>query len=473
MHATDEEYMTAEQTSGATTATNEDLDSSKKSALESRIDLTRLKRLRRRLDMLIDGIKGKAFVPSGAKKPPVFSQVQLARLCNLSADAMARRLQKADELGLPAGEPVMRGTSDDSDGVFTGRRQWTLAEARQWINHIGSPYRRAPGTPGCVITTALFKGGVSKTFTTMSLAQGLTLLGYKVLAIDTDPQGSLTSLFGILPTEVDESMTILPLFQDPNSMEPLPDNLDDLPPDERPTQDEINARARKTIRESIRKTYWDGLDLVAANRLLHNADFLLPARQMRDRTFEFWNVVNNALDDGTRNEYDFILIDTPPSLSYLAVNMLWAADGLLMPLPPEGLDLASSSQYWSMVTELIEELDHGKPDDQCKKFDFVGVLPTKVDHTKARTLTALHWIKNGYEELVLPTEIPVTEVVNVGGTEFRTVYDITKYVGSAKTYQRARDAFDRLVLEIDQKARTTVWARHQGASASADPVQQG
>lgn len=460
MYATHEELMNVEHTDQAAAASAGNATAAATAAPaatggDTRIGLDRLEHLRDRLERLMDQIKGKAFVPTGAKAPPVFNQAQLAKLCKISPDIMSRRLARADELGLPAGQPVMRGATEEAEGVFTGRREWSLAQARQWIKYVSPPFKRAPGTPGCVVTTALFKGGVSKTITTASLAQGLTLKGYKVLCIDTDPQGSLTSLFGIMPTEVDESMTILPLFQDPSSAAELSSDA---------TQEEIDSQPRKTIKQSIRQTYWDGLDLIAANRLLHSADFILPARQLRDRKFKFWDVINAALDDGTRMEYDFILIDTPPSLSYVAVNMLWAADGLLMPLPPEGLDLASSSQYWNMVTELMSELDYNRPENERKKFDFVGVLPTKVEGTP-RAVAALSWINKGYEDLVLSCQIPSSEVVTVGGTEFRTVYDITKYVGSNKTYQRARDAFDELVKQIDLKARSTLWTRYQGASA--------
>ena len=110
-----------------------------------------------------------------------------------------------------------------------------------------------PGQRSICIAVANFKGGVSKTTSAMVLAQGLSLRGHRVLAIDIDPQGSLTTLHGILPeTEVSEEMTISPLCQG---------TADDITP-------------------AIRSTYWDGLDLVAAAPFLFGAEFALPARQM-------------------------------------------------------------------------------------------------------------------------------------------------------------------------------------------------
>lgn len=423
------------------------------------IDLARIQRLSERLNDLVERIKDNAFLPSGSKISPVFNQAQLAALCGLAPDSMARRLAKAEELGLPAGTPVQTKASqnriaaaaEDDSGEESdtpnitlhqteskGRRQWTLAEARQWIKHSGRPFIRPPGVPGAVITTANFKGGVGKTVTSVTLAQGLSLMGYKVLAIDVDPQGSLTSLFGILPTEVSEEMTILPILQPPNS-----------------------DGYRNSIKESIQKTYWDGLDLIAGSRSLFAGEFYLPSRSLqREPNFDFYEVLNRALNDGTRMEYDYIIIDTMPSLSYVTMNTLWAADAVLMPLPPEGLDIASSSQFWTMFTELAEAMGDRNGANGAKiakTFQFIGVLPSKVDNTKSHTKSLLKWIQAGYEDLMLNVEIPVTQVVSVSGSEMRTVYDITRYVGSAKTYARAREAYDKLVGEIDHLTRQTCW----------------
>lgn len=419
------------------------------------VNLDRITRLGERLSELVYRIKGQAFLPTGVKTPPVYGLLQLAALCHMAPESLLRRLAKADETGLPQGTLVQsksQATETDADDEAdssdtdkkgatkskgTGRRQWTLSEARQWIRACGVPFIRPAGVQAAVITVANFKGGVGKTVTTMSLAQGLSLLGYKVLAIDFDPQGSLTSLFGVLPTEVDQEMTALPVM---------------LPPGE--------EGARSTIKESIRETYWDGLDLIAGSRNLFSGEFYLPQRQLHkeengEPDFNFYNALRDSMKDGTLDEYDFIVIDTMPALSYLTMNTLWAADAILMPLPPEGLDIVSSSQFWNMFTEMTAVINDKQ--DAEKKFSFVKILPSKVDHTKGHTKALLQLIDAGYEELVLPIEIPVTQVVSHSGTELRTVFDITKYVGAAKTYERARTAYGKLVSEIDKLTRNTCW----------------
>ncbi len=256
----------------------------------------------------------------------------------------------------------------------------------------------------------------------MILAQGLSLRGHRVLAIDIDPQGSLTTLHGILPeAEVSEEMTIAPLCAG--------------------TSDDITP--------AIRSTYWDGIDLVAAAPFLFSAEFALPARQMQDAGARFWNVLNAGLEP-VRNLYDVIVIDTPPSLSYVTINGLWAADGVIVPVPPSGLDFASSAQFWSLLADLGSNLDQQEPEGVRKVFDFLHVLLSRVDQADAASPAVRQWIQATYGEFVLPVEIPKTSVTSNKAAEFATVYDVQKYDGAAKTYKRAVDAYDRLVDLVEE-----------------------
>ncbi|MCA6215793.1 AAA family ATPase [Ideonella sp. B7] len=360
-------------------------------------------------------IRTAMLAPTARKTPPVFNLSQLAGLCGIEKGSLSHRLSKGD---LPAGRLNEAGS----------RREFSLEEARSWIREYRKELLRPTGAEAVTISIGNFKGGVSKTTTAVTLAQGLSLLGHRVLVIDTDPQGSLTTLFGILPdTEVEEGDTILPLAMGTET----------------------------SIRYAIRPTYWNGIDLVSAAPVLFGAEFALPARQTQEPGFEFWRVLDLGIDD-VRDEYDVIIIDTPPALSYTTINAFMASNGIIMPLPPNALDFASASQFWSLFSDLTAELLTNR--GLSKEFDFIHILLARVDSTDAASNIVRQWIGQTYAEKVLPVEIPKTAVTGVTAAEFGTVYDVAKYDGSARTFKRARDAYDSFVGHIDGSIRS-VWAK--------------
>ncbi len=194
--------------------------------------------------------------PSARKSPPKFNTADLAQLCGMDSAKVLYHARKGE---LPSGE--REGSS---------RREWSIDEVRTWVKAHKPERLRDPETAaGVVITVANFKGGATKTTTAAVLAQGLSLRGHKVLAIDCDPQGSLTTLFGMLPDiEVSEEDTILPLCHGDTD----------------------------SIMGAVRPTYWSGIDIVCASPLLFGAEFVLPARQRADSSFAFWRVLNAGLE---------------------------------------------------------------------------------------------------------------------------------------------------------------------------------
>jgi len=260
----------------------------------------------------------------------------------------------------------------------------------------------------------------------------LSLRGHKVLVIDTDPQGSLTSLMGVAPETLEDEDTIL----------------------------NVASGEAQTLADAIRPTYWSNIHLIGAAPRISGAQFHLPARAQKDGV-KFWSVLSNGLDEDILDLYDVVIIDTPPALDYLTINAFYAADILMVPLPPSAMDFVSSTQFWDLFVDLNEEFaEYGMQ----KEYSFVNVLLSRVDANDTAAALVREWITEAYGKHLLPIEIPSTAAAKTAAAEFGTVYDATVAQQSARTYRRAYEAYERLI-EITEDQLVRVW-QSQGKEQS-------
>lgn len=137
-----------------------------------------------RVASMMQHIRQAMLPPTATKTAPTMTSAQLAELCGVDKAKINYRLTRGD---LP-------------DGVMVGnRREWTMADSQVWTRELRSAHMRPAGAAGITITVSNFKGGVAKTTSAVTLAQGLAMRGHRVLVLDLDPQGSATTLFGVLP----------------------------------------------------------------------------------------------------------------------------------------------------------------------------------------------------------------------------------------------------------------------------------
>jgi chromosome partitioning protein len=184
--------------------------------------------------------------------------------------------------------------------------------------------------------------------------------------------------------------------------------------------------------------------LIPASSSLFDAEFEIPAKVLNDSTFEFWEILRKGLMP-LANEYDAIVIDTPPALSYLTINALLASDAILLPCPPEALDFASSTQFWHLFADIAKKLPGVL---EQKRFDFVNVIMTKAKSDDVSRVVR-GWLQKAYGDRVLPFEIPESTVPKGASAQLSTVYDLSKPDGSTAAYNRFKEPLDRLAEHLD------------------------
>lgn len=331
---------------------------------------------------------------------------------------------------------IERGIEDGSlpggERTKSGRRMFSLEEMHRIQEVLGlRPWRNPATDPLITIAIANFKGGVAKTSTSVHLAQYLALKGYRVLAIDIDAQGSLTTLFGLRPdADVKPGETLSPYLRGPL--------LENEP-----------GEYTGTLATAIRPTYWHGLDLIAANLQLYGAEFSLSARQNKEPNFRFYRVLADGIKTIEHN-YDVVVIDTPPSLNYLTTAAIYAANGLIMPVPPAVMDFASSVSFFQLLAELLEVTNSNEAEQ--KRFDFLGLLISKFEARNPIHSVIHDWLRAAFSRRVLMNTMSQSNAVRIG-PDMRTAYEIDRYDGSRRTLTRALEHLNAINGEIEDVIR--------------------
>lgn len=210
-----------------------------------------------------------------------------------------------------------------------------------------------------VIVFANQKGGVAKTTTTLNLGVAFKELGYRVLVVDLDPQGNLTMSQGMNPDAIERSMFDVLVHRLPIT--------------------EIIHRAE--------------VDVAVSSIDLAGAELALSAMIGRERALE------KALLQ-VRDSYDFIMIDTPPSLGLLTINAFVAATGVIVPVQCEYLSLRGLVQLENTLAMVRENLN---PDVKIE-----GILPTMFDARTLHAREAVEILEENFGELVYKTRIRKT-----------------------------------------------------------------
>jgi chromosome partitioning protein len=368
------------------------------------------------------------FPPAAAKTLRRFTSGEAARWIGVS-DSRLRQLALAGEGPQPETGPG-------------GRRLYTLSEMNDVRRVLAASTkgadrrrympRRGPGDKLQVIAVTNFKGGSGKTTTAAHLAQYLALRGYRVLAVDLDPQASLSVLLGMLPElDVAANQTLQAAIR-----------YDDQ---------------RRPLREVIRKTYVEGLDLVPGNLELMEFEHETPrvlARGSQGAQSLFYARAAEALGE-VEGDYDVVVLDCPPQLGFLTLAALCAATGVIVTVHPQMLDVASMSQFLLMTNDLLDVVrDAGGQ----LSFDFYRYLVTRHEPQDGPQTKVVALLRNLFGDHVLTSPMLKSAAIADAGLSKQTLYEIGRENLTRQTYDRASEALDHVNGEIE-RLLLRVWGR--------------
>lgn len=287
---------------------------------------------------------------------------------------------------------------------------------------------RRPGDHLQIIGVMNFKGGSGKTTTAAHLGQRLALKGYRVLAVDLDPQASFTALHGIQPEfdlEVDQSLIAAIWYE--------------------------NARPISSV---IRKTYIPNLDIVPGNLELMHFEHETPRWIVNRHPDLFFTRIRDALAE-VDDSYDVVILDCPPQLGFLTMSALAAATGVLVTVHPSMLDVMSMSQFLRMTSELMDQIARVGAD---LGHDWMRYLLTRYEPADAPQTRVAAFLRTMFGESVLNAAVLKSTAIADAGLTKQTLYEVDRSAFHRTTYDRAIESLNAANDEIAQLIQQT-WGR--------------
>ncbi len=366
--------------------------------------------------------RSQLFPPDAKKQLRRFASGEVAELLGVT-DAYLRRL-------------ALDGRGPRPETGVGGRRLYSPADIMA-LRTMLEQGAKAPGTylPGRrdddhlqVIAVVNFKGGSGKTTTSAHLAQKCALDGYRVLAIDLDPQASLSALHGYQP-EFD-----------------LPDGGTLF--------DAIRYDGPVPLGDVVRPTYFTNLSIVPGNLELMEFEHETPRALIERAANPFFTRVADALAP-VEAEYDLVVIDCPPQLGFLTMAAISAATAILVTVHPQMLDVMSMCQFLLMTSDLLGVVAEA---GGTLEHDWLRYVVTRYEPGDGPQNQMVSFMRALFGEHVLNhTVLKSTAIADAGLTK-QTLYEVEKSAFTRSTYERARESIDAVNGEIEDLVQRA-WGR--------------
>jgi chromosome partitioning protein len=361
---------------------------------------------------VIENLRKKVFSPSQEKVLNVkYTISQAAEMVGRTTTTIRESEVEGGRLPIP---------KKDERGRRVG---YTLEEINKMRQVFGTqPYRDESKDEPVIIAIQSFKGGVGKSTLTAHLAQSFAEDGYRVCVIDTDPQASTTSLFGLNPDlDLEYENTLYPFL----------------------------AGEQANIHYAVRDTYWDQLKLVPSTLDLYDIEYELAGRLPG----------NPRLLDKLRigiaelaKDFDIVLIDPPPALGMISLSVLRAANALVVPVRPATIDFGSTAHFFTMLKDSLKKLaEFG----MRPSYKFLKVIANDMDDNKSAHVEITNMMRNVFGPEMFNTVMKDSAEIDNAGARLMTVYELDKPITSKKTHDRCRVYLDALNKELRTLIRRT------------------
>jgi chromosome partitioning protein len=381
----------------------------------------------RALSEQLKGMRERLFPPAAQKTLRGFTSGEAAKLIGVS-DGYLRQLSLAGEGPQP-------------DTGVGGRRFYSLADINAVRRYLADQallkgnaakarsyvkWRDAArGEHLQVVSVTNFKGGSGKTTSSVHLAQYLAMTGHRVLAVDLDPQASLSALFGYQPElDLTANDTLYGAIRYDGEARPLKD--------------------------IIRKTYFDGLDLVPGNLELqefeHSTPQALAARHNGTDAGPLFFARVQACLASVADDYDVVVLDCPPQLGYLTLSALCASTSVIVTVHPQMLDVASMNQFLFMTADLLGVVREAGGE---LNFDFLRYLVTRFEPNDGPQAQIVGFMRSLFGERVLTSAMVKSTAVSDAGLTKQTLYEVGRENFTRATYDRALEALNAVNGEIE------------------------
>lgn len=256
-----------------------------------------------------------------------------------------------------------------------------------------------------ILTIANQKGGVGKTTTVLNLGRALSQKNFRVLLIDGDPQGNLTSYLGVTPGEGDFT-----------SLRTLDEIFTAKRPLDRETQSQFIV--------NLSSTYGSPLSLIPGDAALGNIEYYLFNRPDRE-------TILATFLRGLSKDFDFVLIDTPPSLSLLTLNALSASRWVLVPMQTEFFSLEGVVKIQGAVENVKQRWN--------SELEILGILPTQVNKRRKLTQEVIGALTQEFGNRVFAAWIHDNAAVAESSGHAQSVIDYDRTSQGARDYLAATD----------------------------------